>query len=62
MEKLEKTNKMILKIVLFIVTTLVLTIIFAVTQQKTGLSFEKISLPQLAPAFVVLILFLIYKD
>jgi membrane protease YdiL (CAAX protease family) len=57
-----KTNKMVLKIVLFVFTTLVLTIIFAVTQQKTGLSFVKISLPQLAPAIAVLIFFLIYKD
>jgi membrane protease YdiL (CAAX protease family) len=57
-----KTNKMILKITLFVLTTLVLTVIFAVTQQKAGLSFEKISLPQLAPAIAVLILFLIFKD
>jgi len=56
------TNKMILKVTLFIFITLVLTVIFAVVQQKTGLNFEKISLPQLAPAVVVLILFLIYKD
>ena len=53
---------MILKVTLFIFITLVLTVIFAVVQQKTGLNFEKISLPQLAPAVVVLILFLIYKD
>jgi len=62
MGKLERTNKMILKIVLFVFVTLVLTAILAVVQQKTGLSFEKISLPQLAPAVVVLILFLIYKN
>lgn len=61
MEKLEKTNKMILKIILFVLTTLVFTILFAVVQQKAGLSFEKISLPQLAPAIAVLIFFLIYK-
>ena len=53
---------MILKVTLFIFITLVLTVIFAVVQQKTGLNFGKISLPQLAPAVVVLILFLIYKD
>ena len=58
----QKTNKMIWTIILFVFTTLVLTILFAVTQQKTGLSFEKISLPQLAPAIAVLVLFLIYKD
>jgi membrane protease YdiL (CAAX protease family) len=53
---------MILKITLFVFATLVLTVILAVTQQKTGLSFEKISLPQLAPAIAVLILFIVYKD
>lgn len=53
---------MILKIILFIFSTGALTVIFALTQQKTGLSFEKISLPQLAPAIAVLVLFLIYKD
>jgi membrane protease YdiL (CAAX protease family) len=57
-----KTRKMILKIILFVFVTVALTVIFAVVQQKTGLSFEKISLPQLAPAIAVLILFLIYKD
>ena len=33
-----------------------------VVQQKMDLSFEKISLPQLASATAVLVLFLIYKD
>jgi len=53
---------MILKVTLFVFVTLVLTVVLAVTQQKTGLSFEKISLPQLAPAVAVLILFFIFKD
>lgn len=53
---------MILKIGLYILVTIIFTIILAVTQEKTGLSFERISLPQLAPAIAVLIFFLIYKD
>ncbi|MCL2327378.1 MAG: CPBP family intramembrane metalloprotease [Bacteroidetes bacterium] len=56
------TNKMILQVTLFVFITLVLTVAFAIIQQKTGLSFEKISLPQLAPAVVVLILFFIFKN
>lgn len=53
---------MVLKISLFIIATLVFTVILAVSQQKTNISFEKISLPQLAPAITVLVLFLIYRD
>lgn len=53
---------MILPLGLFALLTFVLTIVFAVSQQKSGLSFEKVTLPQLAPAFAVLIMFLIYKN
>ena len=55
-------SKVILPIILYILVTAIFTIVLAVIQQKGGLSFEKISLPQLAPAIAVLILFLIYKD
>lgn len=55
-------NKMILKIGIYILVTIVFTVILAITQEKIGLSFEKISLPQLAPAIAVLIFFLIYKN
>jgi len=55
-------NKMILKVTLFLIAVVVITVMFAVIQQKVGLSFEKISLPQLAPAIAVLILLVIYKD
>jgi hypothetical protein len=40
----------------------ILTAILAISQQKISLSFERISLPQLAPAIAVLILFLIYGN
>ena len=53
---------MILKIGLYILITIVFTIILAVTQEKIGLSFEKISFPQLAPAIAVLIFFLINNN
>jgi membrane protease YdiL (CAAX protease family) len=57
-----KINNMILKIILFISLTVVLTVFFAIIQQKIGLNYEKVSLPQIAPAVVVLIFFLIFKD
>ncbi len=53
---------MISKIVFFIVLTLLMTIVFAVIQQNSSLSFERISLPQLAPAFAVIILYFFYKN
>jgi membrane protease YdiL (CAAX protease family) len=53
---------MIWKILLYVVITFILTAILAFSQQKTNLSFERISLPQLAPAIAVLILFLIYGN
>jgi membrane protease YdiL (CAAX protease family) len=55
-------NKMILKIILLIFSTVAFTVLFAIIQQKAGLSYEKISLPQLAPAVIVLIFFLIYRE
>ena len=55
-------NKMVFKITIYIIATIIFTIILAVTQQKIGLNFEKISLPQLAPAVAVLLIFLIDKD
>lgn len=56
-----KREKMISIIGLFTIVTFILTIIFAVTQQKSGLSFEKVSTPQLAPTFAVLIMYFIYN-
>ncbi len=50
------------KIGLFALVTLVVTIIFALVQQKTGWSYEKITLPQLAPAVAVLVMFLIWRE
>ncbi|MFN8395966.1 MAG: type II CAAX endopeptidase family protein [Bacteroidia bacterium] len=57
-----QSGNMTLKITLFIVATLIFTIILAVSQQKMNLSFEKISLPQLAPAIAVLLLFLVFRE
>ncbi|MDR3271903.1 MAG: CPBP family intramembrane metalloprotease [Flavobacteriaceae bacterium] len=53
---------MIWKIILFVFITFFFTAILAISQQKTNLSFERITLPQLAPAITVLILFLIYGN
>ncbi len=50
------------KIGLFALVTLVVTIIFALVQQKAGWSYEKITLPQLAPAVAVLVMFLIWRE
>jgi membrane protease YdiL (CAAX protease family) len=47
---------------LFALVTLVVTLIFALVQQKAGWSYEKITLPQLAPAVAVLVLFLIWRE
>jgi membrane protease YdiL (CAAX protease family) len=55
-------KKMIGKIILYVVITFILTAILAKSQQKINLSFERVSLPQLAPAIAVLILFLIYGN
>ena len=57
-----KRKNMILTVGLFALVTFILTVVFAVTQQKSGLSFEKVTIPQLAPAFALLIMFLIYKS
>ncbi len=50
------------KIGLFALVTLVVTIVFALVQQKAGWSYEKITLPQLAPAVAVLVMFLIWRE
>jgi membrane protease YdiL (CAAX protease family) len=47
---------------IYILATVVVTIIFAIFQQKIGLHFEKISLPQLAPGIVGIILLLLHKS
>ncbi|MFN8432167.1 MAG: hypothetical protein U0V04_19455 [Spirosomataceae bacterium] len=49
-----KRKNMILTVGLFALVTFILTVVFAVTQQKSGLSFEKVTIPQLAPAFALL--------
>ncbi|MDR2041964.1 MAG: CPBP family intramembrane metalloprotease [Tannerella sp.] len=53
---------MILKTGIFILFTLIITISLAVLQQKINLDFEKITLPQLAPAIAFLLTVLIFKD
>lgn len=53
---------MIWKILLFILITLIITGLLAAFQQKINLDFEKIVLPQLAPAIVFLIIALMFKD
>ena len=53
---------MTLKIALYLIITIAVTVILAVSQQKAGLSFDKVTLPQLAPAIAVLVIFLIYKN
>ncbi len=53
---------MVLKIVLFILVTFIVTALLATFQQKINLDFNKIILPQLAPTIGFLILILLYKD
>jgi membrane protease YdiL (CAAX protease family) len=53
---------MYLKTGIFILITLIITLLLAVLQQKINLDFEKITLPQLAPAFAFLVIALIFKD
>ncbi len=50
------------KVGLFALVTLVVTIVFALVQQKAGWSYEKITFPQLAPAVAVLVMFLIWRE
>ena len=50
------------KVGLFALVTLVVTVVFALVQQKAGWSYEKITLPQLAPAVAVLVMFLIWRE
>ncbi len=53
---------MIWKVGLFALITLVVTIVFAMIQQKPGWIYERITLPQLAPAVAVLVMFLIWRE
>ncbi len=53
---------MIWKILLFILITLIITGLLAAFQQMISLDFEKIVLPQLAPAIGFLIIALLFKD
>ena len=53
---------MIWKIILYVLITVVFTGLLAVLQQKIHLKFEKIVLPQLAPAIGVLIIILLFCD
>lgn len=57
-----KRKSMLLTVGLFTLATFFLTIVLAVTQLKIGLSFETITLPQIAPALAVLLMFFIYKE
>ena len=60
-QKMKVTN-MIWKILLFTLITLIVTGLLATLQQKINLDFEKIVLPQLAPAIGFLIIALLFKD
>lgn len=53
---------MIWKIILYVLITVVFTGLLAVFQQKIHLKFEKIVLPQLAPAIGTLIIILLFCD
>ncbi|MDR2650787.1 MAG: CPBP family intramembrane metalloprotease [Prevotellaceae bacterium] len=53
---------MYLKTGIFLIITLTVTSLLAVLQQKINLGFEKITLPQLAPAIAFLIIAWIFKD
>jgi membrane protease YdiL (CAAX protease family) len=53
---------MFLRTGIFILLTLIITSLLAVLQQKSNLDFEKISFPQLAPAFAFLVVVLIFKN
>ena len=52
-----RMNKMIYRLFLFYVITIVLTVILSMVQEKLKIDFEKIIVPQLAPtiAFVIII-------
>ncbi len=53
---------MIYKILFFVLITLIATALLAVFQQKIGLDFDKIVLPQLAPMIAFFIMALLYKN
>lgn len=52
---------MILKLLLYTLSTFVLTVALAIFQQKIQLSFEKISLPQLSLALGVILFFFLFR-
>ena len=52
----------LIKVLVFILVTLIITSLLAVLQQKINIDFEKISLPQFAPALAFLFTVLIFKD
>lgn len=49
-------------ILTYIIATILITLVLAIIQQKSGLSFEKIVFPQFAPAIAVLLVFYIYNQ
>jgi ABC-type anion transport system duplicated permease subunit len=53
---------MIWRILLFVLITLIVTGLLAALQQKINLGFEKIVLPQLAPAIGFLVIALLFKN
>ncbi len=53
---------MIYKIPLFILSTLLITVLLAMFQQQINLDYDKIVLPQLAPMLGGLIMILLFKD
>lgn len=53
---------MIWKIILYVLITIVITGLLATLQQKIGLNFEKLILPQLAPAIGFLIIALLFRN
>lgn len=55
-------NDIIWKIILFFIFTIIITGLLAMIQQKINLDFEKIVLPQFAPAMGFLLMILIFKS
>ncbi|MGS0527706.1 CPBP family intramembrane glutamic endopeptidase [Zobellia nedashkovskayae] len=53
---------MIWKIITYVLITIVITGILAAIQQKINLDFNKVVLPQIAPAIGFLIIILLFKD
>lgn len=55
-------NSIILKIIIYFILTLIITVCLALFQQKINLDYGKIVLPQLAPALGFLVISLIFKE